>query len=59
MREVVEQIESHVKVMDLNNPASPTAPKDTSISKVALGKTAPFFGAASLIPPDVAEGSYS
>nr|POE58158.1 hypothetical protein CFP56_21435 [Quercus suber] len=55
MRELAKQIDSHVVVVDLDNPASPVAPEDTGTSEVALASTAPSFGGASPVLPDAAQ----
>ena len=41
MRELIEQIESHTKVIDLDNPNSNIAPEGTSISNPNLSLSIP------------------
>lgn len=53
--ELVEQINSYIVVMDLDNSASPTAPEDTGTSKVTIALTAPSSSGASPDLPDAAQ----
>lgn len=55
MRELTEQIDSHVVVVDLENSTSPIALEDTGTSEVALASTAPSSSGASLVLPNAAQ----
>ena len=55
MRELAKQIDSHIVVVDLDNPAYPIAPKGAGTLEIALAPTAPSFEGASSVLPDVAQ----
>ena len=55
MRELAEQIDSHMEVIDLNNPSSLVVLEGSSNLEISLAPTLPAFGGASPIPPTIAQ----
>ena len=55
MRELAEQIDSHMEVIDLNNPSSLVVLEGSSNLEISLASTPLAFGGASLIPPTIAQ----
>ena len=51
-RELAEQIDSHIMVVDLDNPTASIALGGTDTSEIALAPTTPSSGDASLVLPD-------
>ena len=55
MRELAKQIDSHVVVIDVDNPTSNVAHEGPNAPKINLALTTPTSGKVSSIPPVVAQ----
>ena len=57
MKELAEQIDSHMEVIDLDNPTSLVAPEGPKTLEINLAPTPPppAFGGASPVPPSIAQ----